>query len=336
MGPNIGESVLIGWPPDSWVVIDSFCRTSASNQVHPAIDALDHFGGTLEAVALTHPHDDHSRGFAALLDRLKDGGKVGWWPESVTAGSRWSTSNASLAHSTGSNEHAVAAIHRMWTTSPSSKWELLGGSDLLSINGASIETLAPVPQTVADHGSLSSPNVNELSSAMIFRWEACELLLGADLVNTRGWNYLQTIHGELAFSTTMAMKVAHHGSREAQHPVALGTPPPTGRILVGTPYGRGRKVPDFGPGEDVDQLLALSSPFYLSAHHGARPQNSATEEVARSNLLADVLALPGGLGEVQLDVEPAPIGDCWVAIRCGADGVVRSIDRGPGSLQVVP
>lgn len=334
MGPGMGESILVGWPPNSWLVVDSFCRTSGATEAHPAVDALEAFGGALQAVALTHPHEDHVRGFASLIERLAADGKVGWWPSAVTSGGRWSTSNAAFAQRNGANEQAVAAIHRAWSELPSSKWELIADQPAISLGDASIEVLTPLHETIEEHRSLKAPDINELSSAMRLTWYDCAVLLGADLVNSRGWDKLESSLGALAFATSAAMKIAHHGSLEAQHPVALGTAPTPGRTLVGSPYNRGEKVPAYRDGEEVELILGVSADLYMSGHHGARPPDCGTETVSRSSLRPAVLDLSGGIGAVTLDAIQPSVDECWFATRLDATGALLSIDRGPGSLHV--
>ena len=332
MGPGIGESVIVRWPPDCWLVVDSFHRTKRSEEFHPAVDALKLFDGYADAVVLTHPHEDHTGGFASLIERRKPTGLVGWWPADA-AGARWNTANASLARRQGSNEHAVAAIDRVWRDEPSSRWELHSGADALKIEAASIRVLTPLPETVEHCRSVASPDYNEMSSAMVITWHDCELLLGADLVNRRGWDSLAIVHGELRFAHTTAMKVAHHGSKEAQHSFALGIPPATDRTYLATPYSRGRKVPDFRDGEDVELLLDVMHRLRLASHHGPRPADAATTDTRRQALLP--LSAVAGPLTIDLDVASPPIDDCWVAARWGGDGTLKSVHRGPGSVSVV-
>src|SRR4051794_23800400 len=81
MGPGLGESVLVRWPPDDWLVVDSFRRMTRDTERHPALAVLELFEASPSAVALTHPHQDHSSGFASLVARRRAGGRVGWLAE---------------------------------------------------------------------------------------------------------------------------------------------------------------------------------------------------------------------------------------------------------------
>ena len=74
LGPGFGESVVVGWPPDNWLVIDSFQRKGTSSTVHPTLESLERLDAFADAVVLTHPHSDHTNEFEALIDRLKPDG----------------------------------------------------------------------------------------------------------------------------------------------------------------------------------------------------------------------------------------------------------------------
>ena len=332
MGPGNGESVLIRWPPDHWLVVDSFDRSSRDGKVHPAAEALDHFNERADLVALTHPHEDHTKGFAALIDRRKPDGRVGWWPEEI-AGPRWATDHAGQALRKGANEHAIAAIVRTWGDEPASRWELLGDSPPVEVGDATIDVLAPSSAAIDASRTAARPDYNEMSSAMLVTWHDCRVLLGADLVNRHGWDDLHTQHGDEHFAQTQVLKIAHHGSKEAQHSIALGRPPARDRTLMGSPYNRGGKVPDYGAGEDVSGLLAVAHNVLLSAHHGVRPDGAGTHSVSRSQLApADLV-----VGPIAISLDPAPpdLHECWVASRWSPDGSLIGTARGDGSVSVV-
>ena len=333
LGPGFGESVVVGWPPHNWLVVDSFQRGGRSSTAHPALELLQRFDAFADAVVLTHPHIDHTNGLAALIDRLKPDGRVGWWPDtSVT--DRWNTNNGGLSARRGAAEHAIAAIARAWNESPGSRWELSESADPLERAGATISALTPLRSSLAHAATLSAPDMNQLSTAIHFEWKGVSLILGGDLVNRRGWEGLEELHGQYAFANTQGVKVAHHGSAEAQHSIALGTPPPTNRVFLATPYNRGRKIPDYRPDADVAQLLTVANRLLISAHHGQRPQGTGTTNVRMGQLEPNVNRLP--LIPIELDAKQHDIRDCWVAARWASNGSLITTMRGTGSMSVVP
>ena len=332
LGPGLGESIVVGWPPANWLVIDSFQRKETSLVVHPALELLERFGAFADAVVLTHPHIDHTNGLAALIDRLKPDGRVGWWPDtSVT--DKWKTNNGGLSARCGAAEHAIAAIVRAWSEYPGSRWELSEGADPLIRGGAAISALTPLKSSLDHAAAVTAPDMNELSTAIFFRWENVSLVLGGDLVNLRGWDGLETLHGPEAFADTEGVKVAHHGSTEAQHSVALGTPPPTDRVFLATPYNRGRKVPDYRPDGDVSKLLTVMNRLLISAHHGPRPPGTDSGDVPMRRLKPNEEQLPQV--PVELDTTTPNVRDCWVAARWSSNGSLIGTMRGAGSMSVV-
>lgn len=332
LGPGLGESVVVGWPSDNWLVIDSFQRKATSSTVHPALELLERFGAFADAVVLTHPHSDHTDGLAALIDRLKPNGLVGWWPDtSVT--DKWKTNNAGLSARRGAAEHAIAAIARAWSESPGSRWELSEDAAPLVRAGATITALTPLRSSLDHAETLAAPDMNELSTAILFEWENVSLILGGDLVNRRGWDGLEIRRGPGAFANTEGVKVAHHGSAEAQHSIALGTPPPTDRVFLATPYNRGRKVPDYRPGADVSQLLRVMNRLLISAHHGQRPLGTDSADVPMGALQPTEERLPHI--PVELDTAAHDVRDCWVAARWSSNGSLVGTMRGTGSMSVV-
>ncbi len=83
------------------------------------------------------------------------------------------------------------------------------------------------------HRASWSDEANEISSAMLVEWEGLRLLLGADVPNTQ-WPGIAADFPALA--DHHAMKIPHHGSREAIHD-AFGIGLDT-RTWVVTPYQR--------------------------------------------------------------------------------------------------
>lgn len=331
LGPGFGESVLVRWPPDNWLVVDSCHRVAGEAERHPAIEALRAFDAQPAGVALTHPHLDHSGGFAALVARRRPGAPVGWLSE-PDRGVWWATPNGTRAAVQGDTEHALAAIERAWGEDPATRWELLAGGTPMVLGELTIEVLSPAAGVVDEVKAAAHPDFNRASSAMLLRWRDCELVLGADLTHP-GWDDVMSAHGPRRFAEAHGLKASHHGSANAQHAVALGDPPARERLVVATPYNKGRKVPGYNDGGDVARLLELATRLHVTTHHGPLPLNGATGAVSRSTLCPTSRRL--ARFEVQTDNPPKRLEDCWIAARFGADGSLRGLARGPASLEVV-
>jgi beta-lactamase superfamily II metal-dependent hydrolase len=331
MGPGFGESTLVGWPPDDWLVVDSFRRTHGRAEIHPVIDVLGLLHIEPAAVALTHPHQDHASGFASLVERRRAGGLVGWVTD-PRGNPQWTTPNAVMAERQGTTEHAIAAIERVWSEDPKARWSLHSAAPATTIGDATIEVLSPRLATIDELRTASHPDLNLASSVLLVTWKNCRILLGADLPNP-GWDILQEQHGPLHFSDTSAFKIAHHGSHLAQHSVALGKPPPRDRLSLATPYNKGKKVPSIETGGDIDQLLNLTVRVFMTTSHGRLPQNSGNSDITRGALASPTLRV--GRQLVQLDPPTPPPEDCWIAATLGSDGVPRRIERGKSSVCIV-
>jgi glyoxylase-like metal-dependent hydrolase (beta-lactamase superfamily II) len=76
-GPGQGEAVAIALPVKGWVLVDS-CRAAHERNGTdlPLVSIVRRFRNAddpVEALILTHPHRDHSDGFAELVDTVKPG-----------------------------------------------------------------------------------------------------------------------------------------------------------------------------------------------------------------------------------------------------------------------
>lgn len=226
IGPCTGETVMIRVPPDQWMIIDSFKCGRPSRAA--ATSVIERFGGNVAVVALTHPHGDHFAGVVDLIDihnpivlacvHPRDSGLAGGVPTDAIALLK---QGAKAAYTRIWDEWERSA-GRQWATFRNT-WRNLG-------NNARVTSLHPVrPLTPANW----SVDLNAISSAMLLEWHDVRLLLGADVPNSE-WPGIAAAF--VALGNHSAMKVPHHGSREAIHP-AFGNGLRT-RFWVVTPFER--------------------------------------------------------------------------------------------------
>jgi hypothetical protein len=331
LGPGFGESVLVRWPPNEWLVVDSCHRVADDVERHPAVETLRAFGGHPVAVALTHPHLDHTGGFPAVVARRREGALVGWLAE-PDRDVWWATPSGSRASLQGDTEHALAAIDRVWRDEPGARWELFASDEPVELGELTIEVLSPAAGVVEKVRAAVKPEFNRASSAMLLRWRECELLLGADLTRP-GWDDVEASHGDERFAGAHGYKVAHHASQNAQHAVPLGEPPARDRTVIATPYNKGHKVPSYGAGGDVERLLEFVTVLNVTTHHGPLPPDAATRHVSVAGVVTPERRI--GRYVVQTDSPPKPLGDCWVAARFAPDGTLRELSRGAATMSVV-
>lgn len=157
--------------------------------------------------------------------------------------------DASFVLDTGTVASLLNRIDHIWINDPPSKWMLVEGATR-TVGEATIEVLSPPANSQPRKG-----NLNRLSSAMLVRWHECQILLGADL-SVPGWRAVaKGVPPATGLATSQALKVAHHGSKSAQHATAIGVPPPRDRACFATPFNRGRQLPSYADDHGVDLLL---------------------------------------------------------------------------------
>jgi hypothetical protein len=225
LGAGTGETVLLRVPPDQWVLIDSFrCAGRPAGEF-----VVKKYSGRIACIVLTHPHQDHYLGILELIDsnpsavlgcvHPKDSGPAGPLPVDAMAALK---------------QRAKATYVRIsdeWHADSTRRWATFRGEPCV-IGDARMTSLHPAhPLDRAIWGD----DPNELSSALFVEWHALRLLLGADVPNTQ-WPAIAAAFQGLG--NHAAMKVPHHGSREAIH-ASFGEGPNTRCWLV-TPFaGKG-------------------------------------------------------------------------------------------------
>jgi hypothetical protein len=123
-------------------------------------------------------------------------------------------------------------------------------------------------------------------------------------------------------------KVAHHGSRDAQHRGVLKGAKGRKSVFIATPFAS-QNLPRFDTGEGMDLLLEHASVVHLTAlprGHGEQagtPQQFTRAQLARR---AD---------DLEFD-PPAPgFPDCYVALDFPPGAGSPRMDYGPGSVKVI-
>ena len=273
-GPGFGESIVLrAESPDgvAWGVVDSARRDRRGTSVNPARQLLRRCGVRPDMVVLTHPHADHSGGFAALVDDAGPEATVGCVeplmeelapfpperdPDDVR-GQRQSQTR--LAH---------LAIQQSWQKG-SHRWAMLVGGESRTLGDWTLAVLNPalaeLNAAVAARRAGASPNLNDLSAALLLARGDVRIVLAADCA----WDAWVNVESRLSpehLRATRPVKVPHHGSKEAIHPVLIDSSNLTpGRDQVVTPFPRSGRLPRFEPDQGADRLLQSAGDLLLTA-----------------------------------------------------------------------
>ena len=229
-GPGTGETVLLRVPPNRWLVVDSF-KCAKRPAAEPIIRT---YGGEVAAVVLTHPHADHHAGVLEMIDAYPRAALGCVHPrDSAPAAAATPDPVAAI------NECARPTYDRIWTEwnrDASRRWATFRQTSW-NVGEAKVTSLHPVDPV--DPRAWNPQRLNELASALLVEWHGLRLLL-APTCRTRSGRELFRRFPAPGLNNHAAMKVPHHGSREAIHG-GFGEGPAT-RLWVVTPF-RGKGLP---------------------------------------------------------------------------------------------
>lgn len=260
LGPGTGESVLLRVPPDQWMVVDSFQCGTPSRAA--ALSVVEHFGGVVAAIALTHPHADHYAGIGDLIDASKTALLACVHPGDD--GDDRATPNDPVAAMREGAKPTYVRIWDEWSKAPHRRWDTFRSTQR-NIGAATITSLHPVRPISR---SSWSGDLNSLSSAMLVEWKGVRLLLGADVPKSEWPDIARSFPG---IGNHSVLKVPHHGSRNAiDESFGNGE---RSRLWIATPFEKQRLPRADDTGSDgapeglsriltfVDQVALTALPF---------------------------------------------------------------------------
>lgn len=293
-GPGIGECIVTHIGDGQWAVIDS-CLSPGTKQPI-ALSYLQSLGvdiaGSVCWVVVTHWHDDHMEGAAALLKEAKNA----TFCCSIALRKDEFLRVAEQANQLMANSSDVAEIDSIFrilkdrrvsrTTTPfgslkyaqedSRLFQRLGGSvpvELwsLSPSAASItrslqEFSEMIPEINSPKLHLPRQKANDVAVALFLQAGDFRVLLGADLqsdtASDRGWKAVLTSTSRPQ-GRAHVFKVPHHGSRNAHHPdvwrlMLEGSP-----IAAITPFASG--ATPLPRKSDEQRIVSLTKRAYCTA-----------------------------------------------------------------------
>lgn len=328
-GPGVGELTLVRVPPDLWMVVDG-CGV---RNIDYATEALARYGAHPSIVLLTHPHNDHSRGLASVIEAATPRDQHALWPRiGMVLPPENDLATRYAGYIAGVTLRAIGAITSRWDTLPACRWDVHAG-DAEQLGEATIRVLSPRAKVrareLARWQSREVFDRNVISTALLVSWRGRRIVLGSDLVEDpdQGWTHSLSLDPELGDHDLL--KVPHHGSDDALHDDVLQprarVPDPLRAIA---PFNTSR-LPRFSPGEGAHRVVALGGTTYLTGLPRGHGEQSGQVE-ART------------LAELQthdaLTFDPTTNGfpDCYVLVSIPPDGGPPRIEQGPGSIRIVP
>lgn len=329
-GPGYGESIVVRVPENTWLVVDSL---RAAESGVPAAGLLRRARAAFSCAVLTHPHEDHADGFGEVLAQ-GDGGPVGVVPAFLPDFSS-DANGAEAARNPdpeaqlkdGAVEDALASIQTYWRRNPAARWELQAGQKK-KIGAAQVEVLFPTDGAL----KAAEKDTNRASSPLFIEWKDVRLVLGADLPNW-GWKRIAQARPDLTLSQHAGLKVAHHGSKNAQHTSVINGS--SERVWVMTPWNRAKGLPRFEENQGTHRLLQKVTEVHLTALPKRIAGLGGGSRVPLDSLRSRLPQRKVDTGVVVESIDPPTSHDGgWVAFGFGPDGSLRDQRHGDLSLVV--
>jgi hypothetical protein len=291
-GPGVGEAILLHLGRGDWMIVDS-CL-SASGTVPAAIEYLLRIGidpaTSVRGVLATHWHDDHIQGLATTLRECPN---AQFTMSAALAGSQFvqlvlevDAQNKLVKHTSSASEFAeifeilqarastayVVGPHlyaqdgmRLFCGGHNGTTEVWSLSPSAATISNALADLADRLVTPGEARRFKRFSPNDLSVALLVRTEKYSLLLGADLETTTadqfGWKAVlsSNVHPT---DLSGAIKVAHHGSENADHDGIWTSMLAQKPIAVVTPFS---ELSDPRPRhEDVQRIRGRTDELYCT------------------------------------------------------------------------
>jgi competence protein ComEC len=213
-----GDAIALRTPKGRWVVVDAGPRWAGGDAgTRAVIPHLRRFGGPVALFVLSHAHDDHAGGAAAVLRQFRPSR---WWEPAFISPSPGY--RAAL--------EAVRAEGVIWErVRPGSRWQL---------DGVTITVLAPDSAWTA-----VQTDANETSVVLRVNYGAHRMLLTGDAEGAEE-RWLLAAYGPEALRADV-LKLGHHGSRTSSSVGFLdAVQPRVGIASVGAGNRYGHPAPE--------------------------------------------------------------------------------------------
>lgn len=328
-GPGVGELILVRVPPDAWMVVDG----CGAGETHYALEALTHYRARPRIVLLTHPHEDHSRGVAEVIEAWTPRDRKETWPRiGMVLPPGDDVAARSAGFMGGDTLQAIAAIESRWEEFPACRWDVNAG-DLELLGDAALRVLSPAENRRTEQldrwRAGRSFDRNVISTALLLSWRKRRILLGSDLVERpgNGWSHSLVLDPDLGDHDLL--KVPHHGSDAALHDDVLRkrdrVPNP---LRIFTPFSR-QRLPRFSPGKGAHRVVSHGGTSYLTGLPRRHDEQSGQLE-------ARTLTELEAHSAITFNPKTSGFPDCYVLVSIPPDGGPPTVEQGPGSIHIMP
>jgi beta-lactamase superfamily II metal-dependent hydrolase len=353
-GMGLGESILVRVEEADgakWAVIDSARRVHNKVAINPALDTLVACDAHPDLVVLTHPHLDHTKGMADIVRRAAHGAIVACIEQLMEPADdleALAEADDRLATDVAQSVATHAAMQQAWRKGIARRWPLEQEADPIMLGQWRIGILHParaeIEAVAAEIAAGGDPNLNNVSAAFVVERGDTRLVLGADGEHA-AWEAVQSRIDPDNLRKARPLKVPHHASRAAQHPVLTDAADPhAGREQVATPFPQSGRLPRFEPGQGADLLISAAGALHLTALPldllpTASPVTlsdvrTATEPVdfaGDPGLVVHRQAPPGSASLSRGRRDPR---ECWVMFGLGTDTKI-TVTHGAHAIRLV-
>ncbi len=193
---------------------------------------------------------------------------------------------------------------------------------------ATLTALYPDDAGLAKLDPSRPDHANRYATPLLVEWKETRIVLGSDLINS-GWKRVQSQRRELHRHT--ALKVAHHGSKGAQHACVVrpqnGDPP-----WIVTPWFRGPGLPRFEDGEGIARLLESHRRVYVTRLREGVPPEATRQQVLGKGIKRVKL------DDLSIELVPTPSDDpgreSWFCAEFDGTGRCTDVRKGMSVVAV--
>lgn len=348
-GPGYGESIVVHLGNNDWIVVDSCV---GPDKVPVALSYFHRIGvdpsTAVKQVVATHWHDDHIRGLAHMYSACRSAQFVCSQAIKTTDfvtlcrlhGKRAMVETSGVTEFASiidtlnernkidrAREHLrFASVDKtLWSRPaiggiPSVRVVSLSPSDTATV--AALNELAKlIPQkNGTPKRRIASPSHNMTSVVLWVEIGGIPLLLGSDLEETNnpriGWSIIVNSDNR-PLTSAHVLKVAHHGSSNADHPGVWEKMLIPSPFALVTPFRNGRV--DLPTREDRDRICGRTSNAYVTSARPAkhRKHPNATVEKQIREVVRSIVPVNPPMGQIQLRAK-YDNSLKWSLLLCGA------------------